>query len=267
MQAQRERRGLSVQQVADDLHVSVGTVEALEAGRFAALGAPVYAKGHLRKYARLLGLDAEALVSACEIEQPPVPELVPLPKATRTGGKRVSPAAIVSVAVTVIAAVLIAVMFRMLWDRAEKPGAVTEPRVVATAPVTTAAPTREPGAETPPAAEAPAIAPAQPETAEQERTRSASIATPVHVRMSFSADSWVEVYDASEQRVFFDMGTTGTTRTVTGAAPLRVVLGFADGVQLELDGQAVAVPAEAKRGNLAEFSLDARGRVRPERSR
>ena len=85
--------------------------------------------------------------------------------------------------------------------------------------------------------------------------------------MSFGADSWVEIYDASGQRVFFDMGKTGSTRTVSAAAPLRVFLGFADGVQVELDGRPVLVPPEAKRGNLAEFSLDARGHVRPERPR
>lgn len=267
LKAERERRGLSLQQVADDLHVSVGTVEALEAGRFAALGAPVYAKGHLRKYARLLRLDAEKLVSACETEQPPVPELVPLQPATRTGGKRARPAAVVTAIVAVIAALVTAVVGWMLWKRAENPAAATEPRVVANAPAQPATSTGELVAEARPAPQAPPIAPARPETAKQEHARSESAAAPVHVRMSFSADSWVEVYDASEQRVFFDMGTTGTTRIVTAAAPLRVFLGFADGVQLELDGQAVAVPPEAKRGNLAEFSLDAHGRVRPERSR
>ena len=85
--------------------------------------------------------------------------------------------------------------------------------------------------------------------------------------MSFNADSWVEIYDSAEQRVFFDMGATGTSRAVSAEAPLRVFLGYADGVRLELDGQVVAVPADVKRGNLAEFSLDARGHVGPRRQR
>ena len=56
LRAERERRGYSVQYAAEDLHLDVWVIEALEANRFAALGAPVYAKGHLRRYAMLLGL-------------------------------------------------------------------------------------------------------------------------------------------------------------------------------------------------------------------
>ena len=83
--------------------------------------------------------------------------------------------------------------------------------------------------------------------------------------MTFASDSWVEIYDAAEQRVFFDIGATGTTRSLSAQPPLRVFLGYVEGVRLELDGQEVVVPAEARRGNLAEFSLDARGNVRPAR--
>ena len=64
LKAERERRGLSVQHVAAELHVGVSTIEALEAGRLASLGAPVHGKGHLRRYALLLGLDAEPLLAA-----------------------------------------------------------------------------------------------------------------------------------------------------------------------------------------------------------
>ena len=56
LRAERQRRGHSVQYAAEDLHLDVWVIEALEANRFEALGAPVYAKGHLRKYAMLLGL-------------------------------------------------------------------------------------------------------------------------------------------------------------------------------------------------------------------
>jgi cytoskeleton protein RodZ len=263
LKAERESRGLSVQQVAENLHVGVDTIDALEAGRFAALGAPVYARGHLRKYARMLGLDAETLVSAYETAQAPLPELVPLKPATRASRFRVSPA----VVATVIAAAVTAALGWVVMNRAERPAPVPAPPVTVSQPVTaTEASTGHPVAESPPAAMPPAAV-APPAAPRQDSGRPEGGAERVRVQMSFTADSWVEIYDSSEQRVFFDMGTTGTTRAVSAAAPLRVFLGFADGVQLLLDGRAVAVPPEAKRGNLAEFSLDARGHVRPERKR
>jgi cytoskeleton protein RodZ len=51
----RERRGLEIVQVAERLHVDTAIIKALESGQFASLGAPVYARGHLRRYAELLG--------------------------------------------------------------------------------------------------------------------------------------------------------------------------------------------------------------------
>jgi cytoskeletal protein RodZ len=55
LRAARERTGLEVRQAAERLHVDTAVIEALESGRFAALGAPVFVRGHLRRYAELLG--------------------------------------------------------------------------------------------------------------------------------------------------------------------------------------------------------------------
>ena len=66
LRAERERRGYSMQQAAEDLHLDVWVIEAIEANRFVALGAPVYAKGHLRKYATLLGLSPATVLERYE---------------------------------------------------------------------------------------------------------------------------------------------------------------------------------------------------------
>ncbi len=57
----REAMGLSPAQAAERLHVDVAIIDALETGRFAALGAPVFARGHLRRYAELVGAPEDAL--------------------------------------------------------------------------------------------------------------------------------------------------------------------------------------------------------------
>jgi cytoskeleton protein RodZ len=57
--AAREQAGLSLMQAADQLHLDVTAVKALEAGRFEVLGAAVHARGHLRRYAELLGLPVQ----------------------------------------------------------------------------------------------------------------------------------------------------------------------------------------------------------------
>jgi cytoskeleton protein RodZ len=51
----RERLGVDITDAAESMHVDPAVIEALEAGRFFALGAPVFARGYLRHYAELLG--------------------------------------------------------------------------------------------------------------------------------------------------------------------------------------------------------------------
>jgi cytoskeletal protein RodZ len=71
----REARKLTTQKVADNLHLDVRMVEALERDDHAALPSPIFVKGYLRGYAGLVGLPAEELVSeytALAGEPPPL---------------------------------------------------------------------------------------------------------------------------------------------------------------------------------------------------
>lgn len=63
LRKEREQRGLTLQQAAEDLNLDPWIIEAIEVDRFLALGAPVYARGHLRRYAALLGLSPDLVVS------------------------------------------------------------------------------------------------------------------------------------------------------------------------------------------------------------
>lgn len=58
----RERQGLEVRDVEERTKIRLKYLRALEAEDWDALPTPAYAKGFLRTYAQLLGLDAEALV-------------------------------------------------------------------------------------------------------------------------------------------------------------------------------------------------------------
>jgi cytoskeleton protein RodZ len=64
LRAARERKGLTLIEVADALRLDHWLVEALERDDFAALGAPVFVKGHLRKYAALTGEPADDILLA-----------------------------------------------------------------------------------------------------------------------------------------------------------------------------------------------------------
>jgi hypothetical protein len=61
--AKRGERGLTIEQVAAATRIRAHYLSALESNELERLAAPVYAKGHVRTYARFLGLDPEPLVA------------------------------------------------------------------------------------------------------------------------------------------------------------------------------------------------------------
>src|SRR5258708_25613596 len=61
--AKRGERGLTIEQAAAATRIRAHYLSALESNELERLAAPVYAKGHVRTYARFLGLDPEPLVS------------------------------------------------------------------------------------------------------------------------------------------------------------------------------------------------------------
>jgi cytoskeleton protein RodZ len=89
LQRERERKGLSVQQAAENLHLDTWVINAIETNKFSDLGAPVYAKGHLKKYAALLGLPSESVMDRYQsLGTAPAPELVPRRKIATTPPRR-----------------------------------------------------------------------------------------------------------------------------------------------------------------------------------
>ena len=63
LQFKREKKKLSLQDVADKLCIKAIYLQALENGHYYAFPSRVYGIGFLRSYAKFLGLDADALVS------------------------------------------------------------------------------------------------------------------------------------------------------------------------------------------------------------
>jgi cytoskeleton protein RodZ len=59
----REARGLSVSDVAEQIHIRSVYLAAIENEEWTSIGAPVYVRGFIRTYARFLALDGEAAVA------------------------------------------------------------------------------------------------------------------------------------------------------------------------------------------------------------
>lgn len=77
LRAAREALGLSIEEAADRLRLSEAIVLAMEEDRFGLLGAPVFARGHLRNYAALVGAPERDVMAAFDLGEVPEPTFLP----------------------------------------------------------------------------------------------------------------------------------------------------------------------------------------------
>jgi cytoskeleton protein RodZ len=239
-------------------------IEALEANRFEALGAPVYAKGHLRKYATLLGLSPATLVELYEALSgaPPAPAPIPAAMVTPVPQRRKMSKAPLWIAAAILVAAGVAWLVYELWPIARGAGVATTSEVPAAAVPVMPAPQSAAQLQVEPA---PAPTPTLPRDAGEGRqgATAAAGAAEVRVRLEFSEPSWAEIYDATGRRLMFDMGTPGRVRTIAGVPPLRVNLGLASAVSARIDNQPIVIPRRAGRDG-AKFLIEADGSVKPD---
>jgi cytoskeleton protein RodZ len=80
LRRQREIAGLSEQQVAEQLNLDSAAVTAIERDDYAALGAPVFVRGHLKRYAALVGLPEDDVVGAYDRSRAQLAEPTLIPK-------------------------------------------------------------------------------------------------------------------------------------------------------------------------------------------
>jgi cytoskeleton protein RodZ len=289
LKAERERRNLSSQKAADELHLDGWVVDALEAEDYERIGPSVYAKGHLKRYAALLGLPADEIMQGYEARA-----RVPKPQASQAIKKMPSDAPPVSnlpwpqvMGSIAVALLVIGVLWWKPWHQRGSARAARPPPAAVTAGAGSADGAGNSGAsvaeaeESPPPASAstpanpsPAAAPTTPSAlpgsaagtaavqAAASDTNSMASTGRARLRLSFSADSWVDVHDAAGRRAFAGNGRANSVKTIAGMAPMRVYLGFASGVQLEINNRAVAIGPQFLAGDVARFEAGADGVLR-----
>lgn len=288
LRCEREKQGRTVQQVATDLHLSTQIIEAIEANRFAVLGAPVFARGHLRNYANLLRLPIERAHELYDAltdrprDQDPVPVIhragepsIPMTPDSKDRDVNTPRAQFV---IAIVVAVLVIIVALGIWwwlqsandDAPQVSGSVplgesvsqtvVEPIQLETPPVATVDTETErsqiaivPKSADPIAGKAEPVASATPARASAPRSV-------MRLRLAFADQSWVEVYDARGNRRLYDVGEPGQTRVVQVEPPAEVVLGNAPAVSVEANGRAVTLPTRVA-NQVARFTLRADGSI------
>ena len=294
----RERSDLTAADVANALKLSERMILTLEAERYEDLPARPYVRGYVRRYARVVGLNGEALTAGFDAadEAEATPPIMPTPRRSSLAefaGQRwgLLYGSIVFVFIAVIAGALwwawsgenakeamaevAATEVNEGASNAEEepalatPGdpadaeslaeqaatvptesapAAAPPPLLAGAPGSGAPVTTVPEQEDP-ATAAPVVATETPlqegevdGTAEQPATEEGGQPEmPDLLTFSFLDECWVEVRGKGGNLIHGDLGRKGEMLTLTGEAPFSILVGYAAGVEITLNGDRVAL--------------------------
>lgn len=249
-EARREQE-ITVLEVSKELHLDEHKVRALERNDFDVLGAPVFAKGHLRKYAQLVGVD-EGDVFADYYAMTRADGVPPIVAGRKRIRQEMSPGPWIAAAVVLLVAAAAYWWFVVRIenniavplpqdDPAEVAPDLGQPDVGGSAAVKPQEQPPEqqeqPQEPTPEQVAEPAV---QAEPVEQA---AADPGDQLRVTLSFSGECWTEISDAGGNQLFFSMGRDGQTVELNGKAPITALFGNADNVEVFVNDNPYALPA------------------------
>jgi len=235
----REAQGITLEEVAGRLRLMHRQVEAMETDDFESLGQPVFARGFVRNYARLLGLEPEALLARMEGAPEEKPAVSPADSAPQHAWLTSPWLILLLLGVLLLLAVPVALY---LWLNSGTDDSPVSPVPVAQSPNVPASPV--------PAIPVPSVPPASVPALPQETATATSVepAAPMEpkpatinsvLHLEFGNESWTEIRDASGHMLLRQLNPAGSSVDIVGQPPFDVVIGNAAQARMSYNGRPI----------------------------
>lgn len=252
----REEAGLSLEQVGSQLKMPMHVLQALENEDLQKLGAPVFVRGQLRSYAKLLKLDIELYLQQAQLQNIQAAELISHSHTPQY--KRVME----SVGRRVVYVVMTAIIAVPVWMATQshiggQPTQTTASLDVIPSPETAASGAGQVAGLEKATAAKPQAAPYVASLTPQLSRGNKSLLT-----LRMSDDSWVQINAPDGSSVEKGLLKAGTERSFEITQIGRVVLGNAAAVEVQQSGSTVDM-TPYKRANVARFTVSSDGSLVP----
>ncbi|MDP1645077.1 MAG: helix-turn-helix domain-containing protein [Thiobacillus sp.] len=242
----REAQGITLEDAAARLRLMQRQVEAMETDDFESLDPPVFARGFVRNYARLLGLVPEALLARMEgapAEPAAVSHAEPLPPRSWL----TSPWLILLLLGLLVVVAVPVALYLWLNSEGEVDSSKRVPPVAQAhpAPAAVPAPVAEPAAAASPAVQGAPGPPAAPAAGTAEPAEGSAPAAPEApavsgaLHLEFGDEAWTEIKDASGRMLHRQLNPAGSSVDIHGQPPFDVLIGNATQARMTYNGRPI----------------------------
>jgi len=269
----RKQQKKSVEEIADELNLSISQIKTIELDQSEGLPEPTYVRGYIRSYARVLGLNVDDVLDHyLNPNWQKGARLDDMPRGIGTANESESRG--ISTSTKVVVFIMVAAVAGFLWFTGKLDGILgkapaTQVAVVASnnADTTTSTSTVQSPVIRDSVANSPASTPrdsivASANTSETEQTISTGEELPVDqpgaagnkLSLSFTDASWIDIRDADGNRLAYKSYAKDEDLTVSAPSSMSVFIGNASAVSATLNGESYDI-SQHQNGAFARFTV------------
>jgi cytoskeleton protein RodZ len=249
----RRELNISLDDISKELNLDIGKVIALEKNDFDSLGAPVFAKGHLKKYAKFVKADeAQLIADYCQLNQDNEIQPFIAPKKRVYQGTSFIP---LYIGIAVI--FVLTLMYLFFSNRSTDS---EQPVIKEIKPLSNF---EELNTKIIPNIE---ILEEKDETIENNQEilifpeQVPEIEKVIEIpetqlSIIYTGDCWTEVLDTDGNRLFFDLARSGNIVELSGNAPFNILFGDAANAALSVNGKPFDISELDRRGRTARLTI------------
>ncbi len=244
----REKAGMSLVEVSENLLISIDVISALESSQADALPALTFTQGYIRSYARLLNVSADEIISdyvkmAPQSKQVLTPHtILPVQKSSGDFFVKFITFGFIVIGLIVLVFWISNTDFKISSDVKTEIVAFDQRTTAGNTPVETEAPFLK---EVDSAEKVDVVEKAvKPVAVEAEDKESVNIKAEVKLQqdqlfLSALGESWCEIQDSTGKRLYYRLLNKGDEVTLEGVAPFTVFLGNAPRIRVEINNKIV----------------------------
>ncbi|MNZ14570.1 Cytoskeleton protein RodZ [compost metagenome] len=281
----REQLGWTREQVASRIHLRLTLIAAIESDTYDKHTSHTFIRGYLRTYAKLVGIPEETILAAYDKLGLTPPDNIDMQSFSRRSRQQANDSRL-KVVTWLVILVLIALSIAWWWQSTARRSAGDEAlaasemgteQTMSVASVTPAVDVADPvlpvasdavatevvvsdAAATVPAVVAATSAALSTEASAAEATQAPAETAATEpgkapqLKMSFTADCWLDVKDANGKTLFSGLKKANDELVLEGPEPLRFIIGAPMAVNLEYQGKSFDM-SRYNNGRTARFSL------------